>query len=530
MTKRSRSSRRARANQLDTAAAAATTYPPWVLLHRSCTAVATGSSIADRNTQAAGHTTTGLPIAVSICVAPPPEGSRVCVQHPDGVQSTSDVVAAHGDSVLIKVSSLGRVTDHFIYNAFDAAAVTPRPPALLLLPVCYLDRDGTGLLRRGEDEFVVAELRIGYDNTTRMAAGELRLLRSGEWRATRPRVSHDGGEGKDFPSTWHNDTVIPVGDELLCWADMRHGLIFSKVFDESPGLRYVPLPKDPNFGQTVFRNVCVTAGGGTVKFVNIFPRCCCGGPSRSNCRLSEHAYTVHTWTLNMDDMTWVMDGILDSAYLWALDSYKDLPRVKLEYPVVSFDEPDVICFLVRGCNNHDKNSGSTVWTIAVDMRSKTLQSVFRYPNVLGSKSWQNIRPSRVSDYFNSKPSSLKPDSTQEQTVPSLANKSHAEIELQANDIRKSLQSPVESAGAPMQASKAAASPEATILTALEEIPGLDPDDMLKAYRILSYDDSGRRFRSLMRLPMSLRKDFVLLEIKGSEACFICSACSADQQL
>ena len=68
------------------------------------------------------------------------------------------------------------------------------------------------------------------------------------------------------------------------------------------------------------------------------------------------------------------------------------------------------------------------------------------------------------------------------------------------------------------------------MAALQEIPRLDRDDMLKAYRILTHDDSGRRFRSLMGLPMDLRKDCVLMEIKASEACVLCSACSVDLQL
>jgi hypothetical protein len=43
--------------------------------------------------------------------------------------------------------------------------------------------------------------------------------------------------------------------------------------------------------------------------------------------------------------------------------------------------------------------------------------------------------------------------------------------------------------------------------------GLDGDE-LKAYRILSHDN-GRRFRSLLRLPENLRKDWLLMEIKAS---------------
>jgi hypothetical protein len=77
---------------------------------------------------------------------------------------------------------------------------------------------------------------------------------------------------------------------------------------------------------------------------------------------------------------------------------------------------------------------------------------------------------------------------------------------------------------------ASASPEAAILAALQAIPGLDRDDLLKAYRILAHDNSGCRFRALMGLPMDFRKDCVLMEIKASEACILCSVCSADLQL
>jgi hypothetical protein len=54
-----------------------------------------------------------------------------------------------------------------------------------------------------------------------------------------------------------------------------------------------------------------------------------------------------------------------------------------------------------------------------------------------------------------------------------------------------------------------------ILAAFQEIPsyGLARDDMLKAYAILS-SDNGCRVRSLLRLPMKLSKDWLLMEIKA----------------
>lgn len=77
-------------------------------------------------------------------------------------------------------------------------------------------------------------------------------------------------------------------------------------------------------------------------------------------------------------------------------------------------------------------------------------------------------------------------------------------------------------------SSSSSSPE-EILVALKGIlPELDCDELLRAYSILCHDN-GRRFRSLLGLPMSLRKKWLLMEIKASEACSNCSACRADME-
>ena len=152
---------------------AAAAYPPWVMLEHSCAREVQGcsSSIADTNTLVSCRTTSGHPINVSLCLAAPPEGSRVCVQLPAGVEVDYAVVlAAHGDSVVVQVAGIkDKSTDHFVYSAGDAAAEPPRPPSLSLLPPhcityeeekrrprgChYLDSESTGLLRRGEDDFL----------------------------------------------------------------------------------------------------------------------------------------------------------------------------------------------------------------------------------------------------------------------------------------------------------------------------------------------------------------------------------------
>uniref|UniRef100_A0A0E0LLY7 Myb/SANT-like domain-containing protein n=1 Tax=Oryza punctata TaxID=4537 RepID=A0A0E0LLY7_ORYPU len=49
-----------------------------------------------------------------------------------------------------------------------------------------------------------------------------------------------------------------------------------------------------------------------------------------------------------------------------------------------------------------------------------------------------------------------------------------------------------------------------IFAALQEIPNLGRDDLLRAYCILT--DSDRKFESLMALPMDMRKDWLWMEI------------------
>ncbi|GJN28683.1 hypothetical protein PR202_gb16840 [Eleusine coracana subsp. coracana] len=101
----------------------------------------------------------------------------------------------------------------------------------------------------------------------------------------------------------HENQVIAVhGGSVLIRLGLTRGDYFvynagtaasnslSNMFDERLGLRYVPLPDDPrcsaNYSSS--RNVCVTAGGDTVKFVNTFARCCCGGDGATECKRSKN--------------------------------------------------------------------------------------------------------------------------------------------------------------------------------------------------------------------------------------------------
>lgn len=200
----------------------------------------------------------------------------------------------------------------------------------------------------------------------------------------------------------------------------------------------------------------------------------------------------------------------------ALDNYKSLPRVQLAHPIVSMDEPHVIFFLLCESYYAKVHGDRTGWLVMVDTKSKTMPSVYHYDKGCGSIiRLRTFFPSSISDYFNS--------STCSSNGASLMSKSSMVSEPPPLHIRNGEQF-TENAS-----NSKATSREETILAALQEIPDLAREDMLKAYSIISRDTSGRLFRSLLGLPLSMRKDLLLMEIKTSEACSLCSACKANLQ-
>ncbi|WVZ54038.1 hypothetical protein U9M48_004906 [Paspalum notatum var. saurae] len=244
-----------------------------------------------------------------------------------------------------------------------------------------------------------------------------------------------------------------------------------------------PLPPEaamPLFGLEPCQNVCVTAGG-TVKFISVDPQCCCGGIGSIHYRRSRHAYTINTWTLRVDDMVWVRDTMVDATDLSALDAYKGIPRVPLLCPIVSMDDddPHVICFLVCEwfhLKHRNFDSDETGFLILVDTRRK---------DILSGKGESSVRKG----HMDMNPSPVT-----------------AVDELVGIDVGDSApSSSTKSAEPTMQVS--------VFLAAFQEIQsyGLDRDDMLKAYSILSQDNS-RRFISLLGIPKNLRKDWLLMEI------------------
>ncbi|GJN28686.1 hypothetical protein PR202_gb16843 [Eleusine coracana subsp. coracana] len=127
-------------------------YPPWVLFEPYADLDTTGSysSTADPNTTlVVARTSRGHPIGVSLSLASPPAESRVCIHFPKGSdppKHSNEVIAAHGDSVLIRVApeqGYDKPHDYFVYNAGTAASKSSsqRPPSLSLLPPSYVVKE-----------------------------------------------------------------------------------------------------------------------------------------------------------------------------------------------------------------------------------------------------------------------------------------------------------------------------------------------------------------------------------------------------
>jgi hypothetical protein len=257
----------------------------------------------------------------------------------------------------------------------------------------------TGILSCYQDELLVAQLALLYKSNEPSDRAELCVLRLGrqdEWELKQavPIVFDDddlleaGIKGDEMVRQWQTVTDVPAADRFLCWVDYRCGfLLCDMAADEaSPKLRYVALPVRPhNMGSYIpcmrySRNLVSAGGGGAgaVRIVNVEPRCCCYGSRWSTCECC-FLFTVTTWTLSRlsmeEPMEWVKDGVLDCEELWALPSYKGLPRVKLELPTVSANDPDVICLMVRDPNFA---AGTTVWMVEVATNSKAIMSVVPY--------------------------------------------------------------------------------------------------------------------------------------------------------
>ncbi|CAL4995001.1 unnamed protein product [Urochloa decumbens] len=330
--------------------------------------------LADAKTVADSFTSMGRHLRVSLAHATPPASSFLYYGWPGGVPDGGaddherlEVVAAHDGSVLFEMKN-SILSDYFVYSHGSAAA----GPSLSLVPYPYegFRLNGyTGLLRQSEESDELREI-------------QLRLLYPGE---------DTFGDGQ-LMEGWEIYRTIPVGNRFLCWVE-DSGFFLCDMLDEgNPKVRGACLPHellsrydddadDNDMPPLKHSKNMGAAGASALRFVSIDSRCCCSGTSRSTCAGSRFAFTVTIWTMELgtdEPLTWVKDGVLDCVELWAQPGYEGLPRTHLKCPVVSLDNPDVVCFTVSNYYFVSYQEYK-VWMIQVNMRSKTMLSVVQFP-------------------------------------------------------------------------------------------------------------------------------------------------------
>ncbi|KAM0867900.1 hypothetical protein ACQ4PT_041704 [Festuca glaucescens] len=531
----------------DDLSAAAGDYPPWVIFaeqkrryrHKEDQC----PSPADPRTVAHARTSTGHLVRVFFrCAAPP---AVLCLDLNvddgllDGVDIIFSVVVAHGDSVLIHMMLHKEyeinTTDYFVYNAGDGA----RPPSLSLLLPCYMDeerfhhrryqvtmsRKGTGILRRGDEELVVmTDLTMNIiacddDGGAKQVEAEVRVLRSGEWqwKAERLTVRHDVNKGEVISYcwwwVWETDWTCsnPVGDRFLYWADLHQGIVFSDVSEESPDLRFVPLPVEP-----ILRRRENWDRPESCRSFGCHGRRCHGQvrprltllllrrPRRHQLRAFSLRLHRHHLDPEDEDDAGRRHGVGDGRrgrlrrplsprrLPTSPSSAHGFPRRK------HLDDANVVCLLVSE-HNHlgHRNGDKTTWVVIVDTTTKTLlRSVILYSE---DKYYHGeaLLPSQVSSYFNTPPG---PGSSKHSVPPASGKRCRENI----LDV--------------WPAANCLPSPDEEILAALQEVPGLTRDEMLKAYDVFACDDR-RRYSSLVVLPVNRRKDYCCMLVDmGTSRC------------
>ncbi|KAL6644375.1 hypothetical protein ACP70R_015983 [Stipagrostis hirtigluma subsp. patula] len=128
--------------------------------------------------------------------------------------------------------------------------------------------ENVGLLRHGEDEFVVAELQLDRSGGGGKVSAELALLRSGvaEWELTRVPVHYKKRDSMDV-LCFSPQAVVPFG-RRLCWVDHRRGVLLCDALEKSPTVSYTPFPYAVQSTHE-HRGVCATDNGRTLKLVDV---------------------------------------------------------------------------------------------------------------------------------------------------------------------------------------------------------------------------------------------------------------------
>ncbi|KAF7068324.1 hypothetical protein CFC21_074121 [Triticum aestivum] len=382
-------------------------FPGWVMLDRIGRTHCDGDLGAAREAVNGNKTAvqvemdSGHSFYVSFTLAPPPQGASYLDLHwplegsaksvpPYKQPAYPFVRAIDKDLVLFHISipSLPHRNfvppDLFVYNAAG------HPPSVQQLPL-YRRRSflrvnfTTGILRRQNGSYIVSDLNVypkkeGTGNNSMCA--ELCVFNSNTraWSffskdAPQPQDQSNG----QFPTLWSTDHVLAFDSRFLCWVDYFSGVLLSDFSNlRSRVLHFVPFPGEGEYPAKVrvqrcfpdrFRSVSIS--NGKMCFVHIdndfHERIHTGSQGQ------QPRKKITIWTLNM------MDG--NSRFKWEphrviyLDGLLPNPHRLPEFPIISADDPDVLCCLLRKEEFHGEAS-----MVMIDMEHARLRSSTPYIN------------------------------------------------------------------------------------------------------------------------------------------------------
>uniref|UniRef100_A0ACD5ZYB7 Uncharacterized protein n=1 Tax=Avena sativa TaxID=4498 RepID=A0ACD5ZYB7_AVESA len=397
-------------------------FPDWVMLDRFV--VRRDDLDVDNPTVASGSGSADHAIHVGFQLLAPPRVSRILLRVDAGASSFNDfrVVAAHRDALLLQMSHMiavhcGRtlrkyaMIDFFLFSAAGTGGSSR--PSLDLLP----GLDGTeaeirtliesdafvmtnqrerrskgldlGVVRRGEKDFAVAELQISWSNEP----PQLHVFcpsRSSQWEITQPALipvgSADDVSLQRMLFYWNADKVVTFGSSI-CWIDYCYGIIFCDVFDDIPVLYYKEFPaKVPNLYDnchgTGWVDACQTVGVtscGSMKYITVVRDD--GEITGDFKHFHPSSFTVTSWTLRrteVNKMEWEKTDEVTSDDLWCLDGFQSLPRTPLQFPHISMDDPNVVCFVLS--QRVEGKCYSESWVVSIDLSNKVVKASHPYAN------------------------------------------------------------------------------------------------------------------------------------------------------
>ncbi|TVU15394.1 hypothetical protein EJB05_38913 [Eragrostis curvula] len=252
-----------------------------------------------------------------------------------------------------KVSLCSSSGCYLVYDASDNSLA-----AIPQLPDRHTFRGLGGwpaILSLSEGSYVVAEL---VEAKSRFPNAELFLWRSlgtpnqeGQWIRRAVRLPpQEFSRGHRF----RIDMAFTFTEFRVCWVDLFKGVLVCNLMESpEPTFTFVPSPIGCSIelerrvipGPQQFRTMgCVR---GTIKFVALD-----GFNERHS---PQENIMIRTWTLSPDLKEWAEGTPLRVGDLWASESFlqSGLPRLGLTYPVISFDEPDVVYFVLNEIDRVD---------------------------------------------------------------------------------------------------------------------------------------------------------------------------------